>query len=80
MAGIAELMVTEMVTARPTETVAAVAQRMGQNRVGAVLVVDGEALWGLFSERDLLNRVVREGRDPSVTDVGDVSSRGIETI
>jgi len=80
MAGIAELMVTEMVTARPTETVAAVAQRMGQNRVGAVLVVDGEALWGLFSERDLLNRVVREGRDPSVTDVGDVSSRGIVTI
>jgi CBS domain-containing protein len=80
MAGIAELMVTEMVTAVPEETVALVAQRMASNRVGAVLVVQRGALWGLFSERDLLNRVVREGRDPRTTDVAEVATRDVVTI
>ncbi len=80
MAGIAELMVTDMITAAPEETVADVARRMGQNRVGAVLIVKDQALWGLFSERDLVTRVVEKGRDPKTTDVGDVATRDLVTI
>ncbi len=80
MAGIAELMVTDMITAKPEETVADVARRMGQNRVGAVLIVKDQALWGLFSERDLVTRVVEKGRDPKATDVGDVATRDLVTI
>ncbi len=80
MAGIAELMVTDMVVAAPDETVAAVARRMSNNRVGAVLVVKDGALWGLFSERDLVNRVVQCNRDPKATDVGDVATRDLVTI
>ncbi len=80
MAGIAELMVTDMVVAAPDETVAEVARRMSNNRVGAVLVVKDDALWGLFSERDLVNRVVQCNRDPKATDVGDVATRDLVTI
>ena len=80
MAGIAELMVTDMITAVPEETVAEVSRRMSQNRIGAVLIVKDQALWGLFSERDLVNRVVEKGRDPKTTDVGDVATRDLVTI
>lgn len=80
MAGIADLMATQMITASPYETVAEVARRMGHSNVGAVLVVEKGALWGLFSERDLVTRVVGEGRDPNKTDVGDVATRELVTI
>ncbi|MCS6976454.1 MAG: CBS domain-containing protein [Gemmatales bacterium] len=46
------------VTVRPTETVRQAVQTMVENSVGAVLVVgDGGKLLGIFSERDVLNRL-----------------------
>jgi CBS domain-containing protein len=80
MAGIDAVMVTDMVTADANETVAKVAQRMSRNRVGAVLLVEQNALRGLFSERDLLTRVVQLGRDPRTTRVGEVATRDVCTI
>ena len=80
MAGIADLMVTETITARPDETVKEAARLMSKNGIGAVLVLDGERLLGVFSERDLLSRVVAEGRDLAKTKVGDVASRDVVTI
>ena len=80
MAGIDTVMVTDMVTADPNETVAEVAQRMSRNRVGAVLLVERNVLRGLFSERDLLTRVVQVGRDPRTTRVGEVATRDVCTI
>ncbi len=80
MARTNEWMVTNMVTASPFETVAEVVLRMSSNKVGAVLVVKDGDLWGLFSERDLLTRVVGQQRDPKTTDVGDVATRDVVTI
>lgn len=80
MAKVATLMVTEMVTARPNETVAEVARRMADNRIGAVLVVEGDDLKGLFSERDLLNRVVADFRNPETTRLEHVCTRDVVTI
>jgi len=48
------------------------AQFMSEHRIGALIVRDGERIAGMFSERDILQRVVAEGRDPTVTTVGDV--------
>jgi len=44
------------------------AQSMAKNKVGAILVVNatGQAV-GIFTERDLMTRVVVEGRDPATT-------------
>jgi CBS domain-containing protein len=80
MASIEDLMVTRMITAKPDETVAQVARRMATNKVGAVLLIEKGELWGLFSERDLLTRVVRKNRDPRMTSVGEVATRKVVTV
>ena len=74
------LMKKEMVTADPGETVEAVARRMTNAAVGTVLLLEEGNLAGLFTERDLLNRVVAAGMNPSSTRVGDVATREIVTL
>ncbi len=68
------------VTTSSDITVAAAARLMKQNRIGALLVVDGGRLAGIFTERDALFRVVAEGRDPSVTRISEVMTRNPRTI
>jgi len=53
-------------------TVLQAAQFMREHKVGALIVLDGERIAGMFSERDVLQRIVAEGRDPAQTTVGDV--------
>jgi CBS domain-containing protein len=50
------------------------ARLMAERKIGAVPVLDGERLAGIFSERDVLTRVVAAGCDPDATPVGDVMS------
>jgi CBS domain-containing protein len=80
MAGIADLMVTQMITALPYETVSEAVKRMCANKVGAILVVEHGQLLGLFSERDLLTRVVQAHRDARFLDVGSVATRDPVTV
>ncbi|MGH7399959.1 MAG: CBS domain-containing protein [Candidatus Rokuibacteriota bacterium] len=53
------------------------AQVMTVNNVGIVLVLDGERLVGVFSERDMVRRVVDRGLDPDRTPVSDVMTTQI---
>ena len=46
-------------------SVAEVARRMADLHVGAILVFNGDQLRGIFSERDLMKRVVVERCDPT---------------
>jgi len=62
------------------DTVASVVRRMTEIHVGAILVLEGEQLRGVFSERDLMRRVVLEKLDPELTPVKDVMSTDIATI
>jgi CBS domain-containing protein len=80
MSTIETLMTTEMISAAPDESVLAVIDRMARNRIGAVLVLDGARLSGIFSERDLLTRVIGEHRDLSTTRVGEVATHDVVTI
>jgi CBS domain-containing protein len=50
---------------------------MSERQIGAVPVVDGERLAGIFTERDVMTRVVAEARDPQRTPVADVMSTGL---
>jgi len=52
---------------------------MARNRVGAVLVVEKGTLVGIFTERDLMLRVVQEGRE-TTTLVRDVMTQDVMTI
>jgi CBS domain-containing protein len=58
-------------------TVKEAARLMADNHIGAVPVLDGDRLVGIFTERDVLNRIVAAGRDPETTPVGDVMSTGL---
>ena len=50
-------------------TVSAAVRVMTANNVGIVAVLDGDRLAGVFSERDVVRRVVAHGLDPSATPV-----------
>jgi CBS domain-containing protein len=62
------------------DTVAQVARQMAELHVGAILVLNGESLRGIFSERDLMKRVVLEHRDPEATPVRSVMSTDVVSI
>ncbi len=62
------------------DTVADVVRQMAEYQVGAILVLDGETLKGVFSERDLMKRVVLARLDPERTLVRTVMSTGLVTI
>lgn len=64
----------------PDATVLAAVQKMVEARIGAVAVVDHGALVGIFSERDVLVRVVNCGRDPRTTPVAHVMTHDPVTI
>ncbi len=68
-----------LVTAQPHEAVYDVAQRMTGVGVGALVVVEDEHLVGIFSERDLMTRVIVRGFDPHDVAVGDVMTREVVT-
>ena len=56
------------------------ARRMAQEDVGPIPVVDGDRLVGIVTDRDIVLRVVAEGRDPSSTTVGEIASTNLETV
>lgn len=80
MAVIKTLMKTELVTATGDESVSHAALSMARNDVGAVLVLDGETLAGVLSERDVLARVIAEGRDPTTTKVSEVATSEVVSV
>jgi len=80
MADIRSLMHRDMITATADENISVVAARMHENGVGAVLVVEGERLTGIFSERDLLDRVIAAHRHPAGTQLSDVATREVVTV
>jgi CBS domain-containing protein len=65
----------------PFERVAVAAKRMHSRKVGTLVVVDVEKRpIGLITDRDLTVRVLAAERDPAVTDVETVMTRGVETV
>jgi CBS domain-containing protein len=48
------------------------AQEMNRRRIGSLVVMKGQRVVGIFTERDILVRVVAERRDPEKTSVGEV--------
>jgi CBS domain-containing protein len=65
---------------QPEQSVFEAATYMVQCNVGAVPVLDAAKLVGIFSERDIMKRVVSEGRDPATTRISDVMTTGVHTV
>ena len=53
---------------------------MHEHRIGALAVAEGQAIRGIFTERDVLWRVVAQGRDAATTLVGDVMTSEVIVV
>ena len=60
-----------------TASVRDVARTMSERNIGAIAVLDSGKLVGIFSERDVLTRIVAEGRNPDDTRVESVMTKDI---
>jgi CBS domain-containing protein len=56
----------------PDSSVLDAVQKMNEHQLGALVVMDDDHVAGMFTERDVLRRIVGEGRDPHRTKVKDV--------
>jgi CBS domain-containing protein len=60
-----DVMTAEPIVLQQDQTIADAAQAMRDTAVGAVLVVDGDRLCGLITDRDIVVRAVAESAPPS---------------
>lgn len=70
----------EVHTIQSSSSVLDAVHEMNRLRIGSIVVLDGERLVGIFTERDVLQRVVAEGKSPGDTQVAEVMSKEVETI
>ena len=77
---IRDLMTSNPATLDPSSTVADAARVMASEDVGPVPIVEGDRVAGIVTDRDLVVRVIAEGRDPNSTSIGEIASSDLVTI
>jgi CBS domain-containing protein len=70
----------KLLTASREVTVSAAAKLMAERKVGAVVIVEGDSLVGIFTERDALFRVMAQDRDPQTTRLAEVMTTTPQTV
>ena len=78
--GIPRFLNIPFASAAPGDTVYDTAKTMKETKRGAVIVLDGGKLVGIFTERDIMTKVVVEKRDPQSTKVKDVMVSPVITV
>ncbi len=71
---------TNVIAVTPDQTVLDAAHLMNEKGIGGVVVMTGSKLVGIFTERDIMRRVVAAMRDPATTLIGDVMTAECMTI
>ncbi len=66
-----------VVSISPEATVLDALKLLAQNEIGAVLVMDGERLVGMMSERDYARKVALKGRSSSALPVKEIMTREV---
>ncbi len=77
---VAQLIKSQIIHLAPSASVREAAKLMSENHIGALLVMDEGRLAGIFTERDALNRVLADGRDPDSTPLSEVMTRDPVTL
>lgn len=70
----------KFITAAPDTTVSQAARLMATKDAGAVLVVEDDQLIGIFTERDVVFRVIAQGLDPKETCLRQVMTADPKTL
>jgi CBS domain-containing protein len=67
-------------TVSPATTIMEAVIRMNDRHIGSLLIMEDDRLVGIFTERDVLTRVVPAGMDPKRTPVSEVMTRQLITV
>jgi CBS domain-containing protein len=70
----------DLATAPATMTVREACMAMTKRHIGALMVVDGDKLVGIFTERDVMTKIVGASRDPDAVRLAEVMTRNPDTI
>lgn len=70
----------DVIIASADDTVMTAAKMMAQANTGSVIVKDGDAPRGIFTERDLLRKVVAAGKNPNQTCLEDVMTTPVKSV
>ena len=70
----------KFITAAPDATVSQAARLMASRNTGAVLIVENDQLIGIFTERDVVFRVIAPGLDPQQTHLKEVMTANPKTL
>jgi CBS domain-containing protein len=76
---IRDRMVADVVTVEPGTSIVDAAKRMIQEKKGPLPIVEGDRVVGMVTDRDVIARVVAEGRDLNSCSVDDVATRDLVT-
>jgi CBS domain-containing protein len=76
---VGDVMKRDVKTTTPRDTFAHVARLLHDNRISSIVVMDGERVAGIVTERDLVN-LVADGLDPGSTNVADRMSTNLDTV
>ena len=66
-----------LLSVEPDDSVYAALKKMAQHDIGALVVVSGDKLVGVFSERDYARRVILEGKSSRDTQVSEIMTRQV---
>jgi signal-transduction protein with cAMP-binding, CBS, and nucleotidyltransferase domain len=64
----------------PDATACDAARLMRERRIGGVMVAERGALVGIVTERDMVTRLIADGRDPKTTRLGEIMTANPETL
>ncbi len=77
---VSDIMTDNVICATPGETVLSAVRRMSECRVSCVIVVEGNTVAGILTERDVLRSVAAGGRDPTKVKVAQRMSSPVVSV
>jgi CBS domain-containing protein len=72
---VSDVMTTSVVGLAETATLVEAARHMRLSDIGDVLVLDGDVVRGIVTDRDIVVRALAADKDPATTTIGEVASR-----
>jgi CBS domain-containing protein len=77
---VSEIMIRNVITAEPSAPVSYITRIMAEKNIGSVMIVQGEAIAGIVTERDIIQKVVNKALDPTKVKVSEIMSSNIISI
>ena len=71
---------SQLISMRPDQTVIEALELMAEKNIGAVMVMEGDKLVGIFSERDYARKGIIKGRKAKSTPISDVMIHDVITV